>query len=67
MLTSVSFPRRAKPDKYGETKQRFQFMLTETASKEIDKIAKKLGITRSEVLEKAIRGGGLDSIVDEEE
>lgn len=55
----VPRPRRAERDKYGETKQRFQFMLTETASAELDKVADELGITRSEVFERVIRNGGL--------
>lgn len=55
----VARPRRAERDKYGETKQRFQFMLTETASTELDRIADELGITRSEVFERVIRNGGL--------
>ncbi|MDB9372344.1 ribbon-helix-helix domain-containing protein [Nodularia sphaerocarpa] len=50
-------PKRAQKDKYGETKQRYQIMLTETASLELDAISEELGITRSELLEKAIRQG----------
>ena len=36
-------------------------MLTETASNEIDRIAKKLKISRSEVIERATRCGGMSS------
>jgi metal-responsive CopG/Arc/MetJ family transcriptional regulator len=50
-------PKRAQKDKYGETKQRYQIMLTETASLELDVISEELGITRSELIEKAIRQG----------
>ena len=50
-------PKRAQKDKYGETKQRYQIMLTETASLELDAISEELGITRSELLEIAIRQG----------
>ncbi|MHC5721036.1 MAG: ribbon-helix-helix domain-containing protein, partial [Nostoc sp.] len=50
-------PKRAQKDKYGETKQRYQIMLTETASLELDAISEELGITRSELIEKAIRQG----------
>lgn len=59
--TTVPRPKKAKPDAYGEgvTKKPFQFMLTEEASNEIDKVADELGITRSEVLERLIRSGGL--------
>lgn len=34
-------------------------MLTEEASIEIDQVAERLGVTRSEALERAIRGGGM--------
>jgi hypothetical protein len=37
-----------------------QFMLTETASQTIDDVAKKLGISRSEVIERAARCGGME-------
>ena len=55
-------PKRASKDKYGEAKLRYQLMLTETASLELDKVSEELGITRSEVLEKAIRQGLLDRV-----
>jgi len=53
----VPRPKRTEKDKYGETKQRYQIMLTETASLELDKVSEELGITRSELLEKVIRQG----------
>ncbi len=59
MLKVMARPRRAERDKYGETKQRYQIMLTETASAEVDTVADELGITRSEVFERMIRNGGL--------
>jgi hypothetical protein len=37
-----------------------QFMLTEVASLAIDDVAKKLGISRSEVIERAARCGGME-------
>jgi hypothetical protein len=37
-----------------------QFMLTDVASKAIDNVAKKLGISRSEVIERAARCGGME-------
>lgn len=37
-----------------------QFMITEIASKAIDSVAKKLGISRSEVIERAARCGGME-------
>ncbi|NJO65145.1 MAG: ribbon-helix-helix domain-containing protein [Richelia sp. RM2_1_2] len=55
-------PKRADKDKYGETKQRYQIMLTETASNELDKVSEELGITRSELVEKAIRQGLLNQV-----
>jgi metal-responsive CopG/Arc/MetJ family transcriptional regulator len=53
----VARPKRTEKDKYGETKQRYQIMLTETASLELDKVSEEFGITRSELIEKAIRQG----------
>ena len=50
-------PKRTEKDKYGESKQRYQIMLTETASVELDKVSEELGITRSELLELVIRQG----------
>ncbi|MGB6295336.1 MAG: ribbon-helix-helix domain-containing protein [Rivularia sp. (in: cyanobacteria)] len=55
-------PKRADKDKYGETKQRYQIMLTETASNELDKVSEELGITRSELMEKVIRQGLLHRV-----
>ncbi|MBR8839987.1 MAG: GIY-YIG nuclease family protein [Stigonema ocellatum SAG 48.90 = DSM 106950] len=49
--------------KYGETKQRYQIMLTETASIELDRVSEKLGITRSELIERVIRQGFLEKVV----
>ena len=59
--------KRANKDQYGEAKQRYQLMLTETASLELDRVSEKLGITRSEVLERAIRQGLLDQVTLEPE
>lgn len=66
MLKVVARPKRAEWNKYGETKQRYQFMLTETASLEIDIAADELGITRSELIERVVRGGGLATAKPEE-
>ena len=62
VFREVPRPRRANKDKYGESKQRYQIMLTETASNELDKVSEELGITRSELLEKAIRQGLLNQV-----
>ena len=55
-------PERDRPSEwiYNEKKSPKQFMITQTASSAIDKVAKELGISRSEVLERAIRCGGMD-------
>ena len=45
---------------YQEKKIPKQFMITQSASDAIDVIAKKLGISRSEVIERAARCGGMD-------
>jgi metal-responsive CopG/Arc/MetJ family transcriptional regulator len=58
----VARPKRTQKDKYGETKQRYQIMLTETASNELDKVSEEFGITRSELIEKAIRQGLLKQV-----
>lgn len=47
--------KRAEMDKYGETKKRYQIMLTATALQALDTGAENLGITRSEYLERWIR------------
>lgn len=61
MISTVPRPKKAKPEAYGEgvLKKPFQFMLTEEASEMIDQAADELGITRSEALERAIRGGAM--------
>lgn len=46
---------------HGEKKSGKQFMLTDTASAAIDEIAKELGISRSEVVERAARCGGMEA------
>jgi Ribbon-helix-helix protein, copG family len=51
----VDKDKRARPEKYGETKKQKQFMLTETASDLLDKIAASRQITRSEAIEQLIR------------
>jgi metal-responsive CopG/Arc/MetJ family transcriptional regulator len=58
----VPRPKRTEKDKYGETKQRYQIMLTETASLELDKVSEELGITRSELIERVIRQGLLSQV-----
>ena len=45
---------------YDEKKKSRNIMLTDSAAKLLGQKALDLGITRSEVLERAIRSGGLD-------
>ena len=67
-IEMVPRPKRAEKDKSGETKQRYQIMLTETASVELDLVSEELGITRSELIERVIRQGLLRKVeLDEEE
>ncbi len=62
-MTIMLVPKRERPEEwiYDEKKSGKQFMITETASSKIDEIAKKLNISRSEVLERAIRCGGMEN------
>ena len=59
MTLTMPRPERAERGAYGQTKRPKQFMITDWASQEMDRIADELGITRSEVLERLIRCGGL--------
>ncbi|MBO3457778.1 hypothetical protein G7B40_021670 [Aetokthonos hydrillicola Thurmond2011] len=63
VVKKVPRAKRAQADKYGETKQRYQIMLTETASLELDRVSEKLLITRSELIEQVIRQGLLEKVV----
>ena len=53
--------KRQRPEEwiYDEKKFPRQFMLTQTASDTIDEIAEGMNLSRSEVIERAIRCGGL--------
>lgn len=48
---------KAEALKYGEPKKLRQFMLTETASSQIDELADNLGSSRSDALEQLLRAG----------
>ena len=65
MTSTLPRPKRSQPQKYGETKNRYQFMLTETASEKVDRLAETLGITRSECLERLIRSDCVELIKEE--
>lgn len=59
MLVATVAYERPEDWLHGEKKSGKQFMLTETASAAIDLVAKGLGISRSEVIERAVRCGGM--------
>ena len=56
----VKRPKKAEVFKYGETKKRYNFVLTETISDKLDELSFELGLTRSELLEIMLRSGGMD-------
>lgn len=57
-------PERAEPKAHGEIKKPKQFLLTETASDVLDKLAAQVGITRSEYLERMIRDQGQEFLIE---
>lgn len=61
LIFVMSKPERAEPGAYGETKKPKQFMITDWASEQLDNVAKELGTSRSEVIERLIRCGGLEA------
>lgn len=61
LVATVATYERPEDWIYNEKKSGKQFMLTETASAAIDSVAKKLGISRSEVVERAARCGGMEA------
>ena len=62
-ITKVPRAKKAEPNQHGEFKQRYQIMLTASASDELDRVSENLGITRSELVEKVIRQGLLEQVV----
>jgi hypothetical protein len=56
----VKRPKKAEVFKYGEVKKRYNFVLTETISDELDNLSFELGLTRSELLEIMLRSGGMN-------
>jgi hypothetical protein len=54
---------RVRPDEWvhGERKKQRSMMLTDSAARMLGQKALDLGITKSEVLERAIRSGGLNA------
>lgn len=59
MLT-MTRAEKALPGVHGETKKPKQFLITDWASQEIERVADQLGITRSEALERALRSGAME-------
>jgi predicted DNA-binding protein len=60
MVYIMSKDVRSKPGIYGETKKQKCFLLTDWASEELDRLAAKFQMTRSDLLERAIRAGGIE-------
>ena len=56
----MSKDNRSKPGIYGETKKQKCFMITDWASDEIDRLCIEFEMTRSDLIERAIRAGGLE-------
>lgn len=56
MYISVAQDYRSKPGEYGETKKQKQFLLTPSASDMLDVFVNEYSTTRSDLLEKIIRG-----------
>ncbi len=60
VLLIMSEDVRSKPGIYGEVKKQKCFMITDFASEEMDRLAKEYKMSRSDLLERAIRAGGLE-------
>ena len=61
MFTTVPRAKKSEPLKYGDKKERFQFLLTPEASAMLDKVSEQMRLTRSEILERLIRSDCLSS------
>jgi hypothetical protein len=64
-MQTVARPKKAKDDAWGENKKPFTFVLTETASVKLDALLEKTLLSRSEILERAIRHADFERLVDE--
>ena len=60
VVLTMARAEKALPGIHGETKKPKQFLITDWASQEIEKVAEQLGITRSEALERALRSGAME-------
>jgi hypothetical protein len=56
MVVAVPKDYRSKPGEYGETKKQKQFLMTPTASDMLDSLVAEYSTTRSDFLERVIRG-----------
>ena len=54
-ILKMKRPTKAEPKIHGEKKVPKQFLMTETASDVLDGLAQKMGVTRSEYLERLVR------------
>lgn len=63
MTSKMPRPRKADPLAHGEKKSPKQFVLTPTADGLIEAAVELTGLSRSEILERAIRGGAMDLVV----
>ncbi len=61
MLIGMPKQKKAYAKVHGQKKEAKQFMLTPEASDLLDQKAELLGTTRSELIERVIRCGGLDA------
>lgn len=61
MFIAVPRAKKSEPLKYGDKKERFQFLLTPEASAMLDRVSEQMRLTRSEILERLIRSDCLNS------
>lgn len=56
MVIAVPKDYRSKPGEYGETKKQKQFLMTPSASEMLDSLVAEYSTTRSDLLERIVRG-----------
>lgn len=59
---TMSRDKYASPGKWGESKKRVNIMLTPSLTEQVDKVAEKLGVTRSEYIEQLLRREVLNEV-----
>lgn len=62
MAITMSRDKYASPGKWGESKKRVNIMLTPSLTEQVDKVAEKLGVTRSEYIEQLLRREVLNEV-----